>query len=235
MIALLIVDMINAFVNSESPLCVRGAKETVPRIRRVADECRKRGVPVFFVTRGYREDGSDVEVSRWKYWSEHGRPLTLDSKGKSSGEFYGSLKPKKGDYVILKKKWSAFFRTELDLILRKLNVDTVVITGTQTPNCIRATAFDADMNDFGTVIIEDCVSSNTEDVQQANLKDFRNVGFTVLNSYEFIDRLDAFINGKSIIDAIKEDIAKQRNQTSSSRTRNLRAREKPLEVPAQRK
>ncbi len=209
MIALLIVDMINAFVNSDSPLCVRGARETVPKIRRLADECRTKGVPVFFITRGYREDGSDVEVSRWKYWSDHGRPATLNSRGKSSAEFYGQLKPRKGDYVVLKKKWSAFFRTELDLLLRKLDVDTVVITGTQTPNCIRATAFDADMNDFGTVLISDCISSSTEEVQQANIRDFRNVGFTVMDSEEFAGKIGRFINGRSAASAVKADVMKR--------------------------
>ena len=210
MIGLLVVDMNNAFVNRDSPLCVKGARETVPRIRKVVDACRRRGVPVFFITRGYREDGSDVEISRWKYWSDNGRPLLLDSRGRLSGEFFGPLKPKKGDYVVLKKKWSAFFRTELDLLLRKLDVDTVVITGTQTPNCIRATAYDSDMNDFGTVLISDCISSNTEEVQEANLRDFRNVGFTVLDSDEFIEKMDRFIGGKSLAAAVKRDVVRRR-------------------------
>ena len=219
MIGLLVIDMNNAFVNRESPLCVSGAKKTVPRIRRVVEECRKRGVPVFFITRGYREDGSDVELSRWKYWSEKGRPLLLNSKGKLSGEFNGPLKPKKGDYVVLKKKWSAFFRTELDLLLRKHEVDTVVITGTQTPNCIRATAYDADMNDFGTILISDRISSNSEEVQQANLRDFRNVGFTVLSSDEFIGKLDRFTGGRTLAETVKTDVKKRFNSKTMKHRR----------------
>ena len=212
MIGLLVVDMINGFVNRESPLCVRGALETVPRIRRVVDACRKNGIPVFFITRGYREDGSDVELSRWRYWSENGRPLLLNSTGRASDEFYGPLKPGKGDYVISKRKWSAFFRTELDLLLRKLDIDTVAITGTQTPNCIRATAYDADMNDFGTVLITDCISSSTEEVQQSNLRDFRNVGFTLTESEEFIAQLDHFSAGTTLASAVKADVLKQRRR-----------------------
>jgi nicotinamidase-related amidase len=169
MIALIVVDMINAFVENDSPLCVAGAKETVPRIKKVIDACRSKEIPIFFIARGYRDDGSDVEVSRWKFWNDSGRPLSLSSTGSTSGEFFGPLKPENGDYIIVKKKWSAFFRTELDLILRRLEVDTVAITGTQTPNCIRATAYDADMNDFDTVIISDCISSKTMDVQEANI------------------------------------------------------------------
>lgn len=205
--------MINAFVESESPLCVKGAEETVPRIKKVIDACREKKIPVFFIARGYRDDGSDVETSRWKYWNENGRPLSLSSRGKVSGDFYGELRPVDGEYVIVKKKWSAFFRTELDLLLRRLGIDTVVITGTQTPNCIRATAFDSDMNDFDTVLISDCISSKTEDVQAANIRDFKNVGFTVVTSEEFLRDIDHFDDRKSTVEMIKDDIRKQREKS----------------------
>ena len=212
MIALIVVDMINAFVEKDSPLCVPGAKETVPRIKMVIDACRSKGIPIFFIARGYRDDGSDVEVSRWKFWNDNGRPLSISSTGPTSGEFYGPLKPENGDYVIVKKKWSAFFRTELDLILRRLQVDAVAITGTQTPNCIRATAYDADMNDFDTVIIQDCISSKTSEVQEANIRDFINVGFNVLDSGKFIAYIDSYTKESPKYQAIVKDLSKQRSR-----------------------
>lgn len=210
MIALLVIDMINAFVEDKSPLCVKNAKDTVPRIELVVEICRKKGIPLFFIGREYREDGTDVEVTRWNYWSDHNRPLTKSSASETSSSFYGPLKPQKQDYVIIKKKWSAFFRTELDLVLRRLNVDTVVITGTQTPNCIRATAFDSDMNDFETIILSDCVSSNSEEIQNANLIDLQNVGFLVLDSTKFVKKLDELLSRKSRIQLIKDDVEKHR-------------------------
>ena len=212
MIALIVVDMINAFVEDDSPLCVAGAKETVPRIKKVVDACRSKGIPIFFIARGYRDDGSDVEVSRWKFWNDNGRPLSLSSTGSTSSEFYGPLKPENGDYVIVKKKWSAFFRTELDLILRRLGVDAVAISGTQTPNCIRATAYDADMNDFDTVIIQDCISSKTREVQEANIRDFINVGFTVLDSGKFIADLDSYTKESPKYRDIVRDLRRQRTR-----------------------
>jgi nicotinamidase-related amidase len=198
--------MIDAFVQSESPLCVRGAASTVENIKRVVKECRRHGVPVFFIRREYRVDGSDVEISRWSYWSRTGRPASERSEGALSSNFYGPLHPTEKDYVIVKKRWSAFFRTELDLMLRRLSVDTVAITGTQTPNCIRATAYDADMNDFDVIIIEDCVSSNTEDVQRANISDFRNVGFTVIDSGEFIRRIEELKKGSERLTSIRKEL-----------------------------
>lgn len=210
MFALLVIDMINAFIDEESPLCVKNAKATVPRIKEVVDACRKKGIPVCFIGREYREDGTDVEVSRWSFWSEHGRPLTPASVGRLSGDFYVPLTPEEKDYVIIKRKWSAFFKTELDLVLRRLGVDTVVITGTQTPNCIRATAFDADMNDFATIILSDCVSSKNEEVQKSNLYDFESVGFTVMRSADFLEKIDTLLSEKSLMDKIKEDVRKRR-------------------------
>ena len=212
MIALIVIDMINAFVEKDSPLCVPGATETVPRIKMVIEACRSKGIPIFFIARGYRDDGSDVEVSRWKFWNDNGRPLSISSTGPTSGEFYGPLKPENGDYVIVKKKWSAFFRTELDLILRRLRVDAVAITGTQTPNCIRATAYDADMNDFDTVIIQDCISSKTSEVQEANIRDFINVGFNVLDSGKFIAYIDSYTKESPKYQAIVKDLSKQRSR-----------------------
>ena len=81
------------------------------------------------------------------------------------------LEPKAGDYTIIKPRFSAFFQTELDLILRRLCVDTILLTGTTTPNCIRATCYDGLSLDYNVAVIADCCSSRNEAVQQANLED----------------------------------------------------------------
>jgi nicotinamidase-related amidase len=66
MIALIVVDMINAFVEKDSPLCVSGAKETVPRIKNVVDACRSRGSYLFHCKgiqgRWIRRGGQQVEI-----------------------------------------------------------------------------------------------------------------------------------------------------------------------------
>jgi nicotinamidase-related amidase len=204
MIGLIVIDMINAFVEDDSPLCVGSAKDTVPTIKKAIDACRERGVKVFFITRGYRADGTDVEIARWKYWVKNNRPLTIGLTGKLSGEFYGSLKPQEGDYVILKKKWSAFFRSELDLILRRLRIDIVVLCGTQTPYCVRATAFEADENDFEVLILSDGTSSKDSDIQESNLRDMRNAGFQVMPTAEFIKNIEELNSRKSSVEQLRE-------------------------------
>ena len=103
-------------------------------------------------------------------------------------------------------------RTELDLILRRPAVDAVAIAGTQTPNCIRATAYDADMNDFDTVMIQDCISSKTSEVQEANIRDFINAGFNVLDSGKFIANLDSYTKESPKYQAIVRDLSKRRTR-----------------------
>ena len=188
--ALIIIDMQNGFLNPESPLCIRGARATVPACARVIAACRRADVPVIFVNRAYRADGSDVEHTRYQVWAEGGRPLTPGSTGPISVENPPEFSRRKEDYEIIKPRYSAFFQTSLDLLLRRLGVDTVVLTGTTTPNCIRTTCYDAISLDYKVTVLEDCCSSNTEDIQQANMRDMSNVGAEIPSSAAFLQTLN---------------------------------------------
>ena len=80
------------------------------------------------------------------------------------------------DYRIIKPRFSAFFHTSLDLILRRLGVDTVILAGTTTPNCVRSSCYDALSLDYDVIVLSDCTSSVTMQVQQANLDDMARIG-----------------------------------------------------------
>ena len=187
--ALLIIDMQNGRLQPQSPLCIRGALATVPACARVISACRAAGVPVIFINRAYRADGSDVELTRRQVWARGGKPLTPGSTGPLSVENPPEFGRASGDYEIIKPRYSAFFQTPLDLLLRRLGVDTVVLTGTTTPNCIRTTCYDAISLDYRVVVVEDCCSSNTEAIQQANMLDMGNVGAEVCSAAEFLETL----------------------------------------------
>lgn len=187
--ALIIIDMQNGFLNPESPLCIRGARATVPACARVITACRRAGVPVIFVNRAYRADGSDVEHTRKAVWERGGKPLTPGSTGPLSVENPPEFGKTNTDYEIIKPRYSAFFQTPLDLLLRRLGADTLILTGTTTPNCIRTTCYDAISLDYRVVVLEDCCSSNSEEIQQANLLDMANVGAEIWMSSEFLETL----------------------------------------------
>ena len=101
-------------------------------------------------------------------------PLALLSEG---SELAADLSPLGGEHVVSKKRFSAFYATHLASLLRRLGCTHVVVAGVQTPNCVRATAFDALAEDFPAVsVLSDCTASATDAVQAANLFDLRNAG-----------------------------------------------------------
>ena len=185
--ALIVIDMENGFVDSKGGHCIHFAQSTVPACVRAVELARSKGIPVFFVKRIYRADGSDVELTRHAGWKSGGRACIPASKGYNSAQAPEGLRPQPGDYTIIKPRWSAFFQTELDLILRRLDIRTVILTGTTTPNCVRTTCYDAIALEYNTVILTDCCSSQTEEIQQANLADMERVGAILMDSAAFAD------------------------------------------------
>lgn len=183
--ALLVIDMENGFINPESVHCIRNAAKTVPALIQSIETAREKGIPVFFVKRIYRFDGSDVEMTRYDAWKSGNRAMSPSSVGKCSAQAPNGLQPQPGDYSIVKPRWSAFFHTELDLILRRLGIRTVILTGTTTPNCIRTTAYDANSLEYNVVVLEDCCSSQTEEIQRVNIEDMQRMGAVILSSEEF--------------------------------------------------
>lgn len=184
--ALIMIDMQRGFLDESSPCYIAGARATVPACARVAEFCRELSVPVFFVTRLYRENGSDVEHCRFASWLNGGKPISPGCGESISAAAPAELEPKAGDYQILKPRFSAFFGTELDLILRRLGIRTLLLAGTTTPNCIRSTCYDGLSLDYNIAVLSDCTSSATEEIQRSNLRDMENIGAQILTSAELM-------------------------------------------------
>lgn len=180
--ALLLIDMENGFVDPRGGHCIQGAAATIPACAQALDLARGKGIPIFFVKRVYRTDGSDVELTRHNTWKTGGRACAPGSQGHNSAQAPALLRPQPGDYTIIKPRWSAFFQTELDLILRRLDVRTVLLAGTTTPNCIRTTCYDAIALEYNAVILTDCCSSQTEEIQRANLADMARAGAILMDN-----------------------------------------------------
>jgi nicotinamidase-related amidase len=173
---LLIVDMQNDFVHPGGPMSVPTAEEVVPKVRDILDSFRRRKLPVIHVIREHRQDASDVEISRIEKFKQRNYAL----KGTKGAEIIDELKPVPGEIVLPKKRFSAFFMTELPLILDRIGPEYVVIAGIQTPNCIRHTAVDSLCHDFKTIIVSDATTAATPEVHQSNLADMDRMGIQVL-------------------------------------------------------
>ena len=75
------------------------------------------------------------------------------------------------DYVIQKRRYSGFFGTDLDLVLRENGVENVIIVGTKTNCCIRATVTDAFYLDYNPYVVKECVATNSDVVNEVHLTD----------------------------------------------------------------
>ena len=174
--ALVMIDMQRGFIDPSSPLCIPAAAATVPACAEVIKLCHEKNVPVFYTTRHYRADVSDVEKCRCAVWLAGGKPLSEECEACMSDAYPLEFEVMESDYRIVKPRFSGFFGTPLDLILRRLGVDTVILAGTTTPNCIRTSCYDALSLDYDAIVLSDCTSSVTEEVQRANLGDMERIG-----------------------------------------------------------
>jgi Amidases related to nicotinamidase len=172
-IALAIIDMQNDFVQPGAPACVAGARATLPALRQLLSTARTSGWHVFHVTRAHEPGGGDVEMfRRAAFESGHG----FCAPGTPGADIVPELTPLPGETVLIKRRFSAFLFTEFDALLRRRGVTTLVIGGTQYPNCVRGTAVDAMARDYRTVVVTDCCSAQTPEIAAANVLDLTNMG-----------------------------------------------------------
>ena len=179
----LLIDMQNGFIDGASPLCIAGAAATVPACAHALAAAREHGLAVFHVRRAYAADGSDVEAVRWEAWAEGGRPLS--SADPMSLSCPSELAPAPGEPVVVKPSWSAFFGTDLDVLLRTRGIDTLVLAGTTTPNCVRSTAYDGLARGFNVAVLRDATSSRSPEAQEANLADMEAAGIQLIHTDDF--------------------------------------------------
>jgi ureidoacrylate peracid hydrolase len=149
--ALLNVDMQRCFVEG-SPLASPDGLELAQRINRLSAVCRDAGVMVVH-TRGWmRPDGSDLGVM-----GEIVPPFiyALYTAGAETAEIHDAVTVKDGDVVLNKPRYGAFTGTELELILRSKDIDTVIISGIATNICCETTAREAAQLDFRVFFLSD--------------------------------------------------------------------------------
>jgi nicotinamidase-related amidase len=183
---LLVVDMQNDFCLPGAPFEVRGALTVVPRIQELLGAFRAHRLPIFFIIREHRADGSDVEITRRDRFLQAGGAFIAGTRGHA---LVDGLVPRPGELIVKKTRWSPFHKTELESLLRARGVEVVVIAGVQTPNCIRSAAFDANSLDFEVVVSSDATGAGDPDVHRANLDDMAGIGVEIASTGEIIRAL----------------------------------------------
>ena len=182
--ALLVIDMQNDFCQPTADLFVHDAPAAIPHVIEAVNGFRAAGLPVIWVLRRHRSDGSDVDRSRRGLFAL--RPFLVSSPG---SDLVRGLAIDPGEAVVVKRRWSAFFGTDLDLLLRRQGIDHLYLCGVQTPNCIRGTAVDANALDYQCTVLSDATASADAAVQKANLYDMCNMGIGVLTARDALAAL----------------------------------------------
>lgn len=184
--ALLIIDMQNDIAHADGRLFIRDAAHRAATMGLVLDAFREARAPVVHAVRSHRADGWDVERFRIPSF-EAGRGAFLE--GSWGIQPFDRLTPSPGEPVIVKRRFSAFMGTELDLLLRRAGVGKLVVCGASLPNSPRATMFDAVCLDYDVVAVEDGLATANEETRIANLADLQAIGIRVATAQEVIGEI----------------------------------------------
>lgn len=169
--ALLVIDMLNDFIKPEGALYIGPAAErVVPAVRARLEEYRRNGDLVIFICDRHRS--GDLEFEMFP-------PHCLE--GDPGAEVIEALAPQPGERLIYKRRYSAFFGTELDLVLRECQIRELELTGVVTNICVLYTAADARMLNYGVTVDAAAVAGIKEKNHRFALQEMKDtLGVTVL-------------------------------------------------------
>lgn len=199
--ALIVVDMQNIWVHPRGARYLPMSEDIVPKIQELLQFCRSNQVPVIYLHTTKRKDLADVGIFA------DIKPQTHDAddewsnfEGSPGAELYEPVKPAGGDILVKKFRYSGFYGTQLENLLRALGRDTIAIAGVATNVCCDSTARDGAMRDFKVLFLSDCNASFTQEEQDATLNNFdKHFGVVVdsktlmakLSRVEVVEKLEA--------------------------------------------
>lgn len=147
--ALVLIDVINDFEFPRGDELYSQALPIAPRIRKLKERATAAGIPAIYINDNFGQWQSKFEqiVKHCLDDDVRGRPFTQQ------------LVPDERDYFVLKPKHSGFYQTPLEILLKHLGVERLILTGVSTNSCVLFTANDAYMRDLELVVPQDCVAA----------------------------------------------------------------------------
>lgn len=164
--ALLIIDMLNDFVQKGAPLEVPSTRSIISSIQKEVKTARSKGRSVIYICDYHKK--KDPEFNKMG-WPAHA------VKGSKGAEIVKELKPHKGDYIIRKSTYSGFYKTRLDALLRKLEIKNLRFTGCVTNICILYTASDAVLRGYDVTVKKNCVAGLSPQTHRFSLLQMKDV------------------------------------------------------------
>lgn len=174
--AVVVVDMQNDF-GAEGGMFDRAGIDITPiraliaPMREVLDAARRLEVPVIYLKMAFEPDLADAGYPHSPTWLKHiplgaGEAVTAPDGSASrilvrdtwNTDIVNELRPAPGDRVIYKNRYSGFYGTELETVLRELGVTTLIVVGATTSVCVDSTVRDAVFRDLHCLVLEDCTA-----------------------------------------------------------------------------
>jgi nicotinamidase-related amidase len=157
----------------------------IERVRSLIDACRSAGVQIFYTRHGHHDPAKNGG-SLVKWW---GQAIHYGSPG---WEIVSELKPRKEEAIIDKNRYSAFYGTNLDALLKEREIEDLIICGLLTNCCCETTARDAFMRDYRVFFIADATAAVAEELHIAALKNLA-YGFAhILDTASLCRHLQSF-------------------------------------------
>lgn len=169
-----------------------GFDSMVANAERVVTAARAAGLPVVFFQEAHRRSGVDF-----------GRELDGAEgihcvEGDPGTELWPTLRPEPGEHMIVKRRYSCFFGTELDILLRGLRAETLVLVGALTDVCVHYTFADAHQHDYRVRVVRDAVIGSSVPAHMASL-----------DAMEYLQR-DALVSTEELLGAIRQPVGADR-------------------------
>ena len=160
--ALLVIDMQRFFLDPASPTFTCGGLAILANVKKTIQAFRQADRPVIFTRHVHHPDGLDAGIMAW-WWKGMCR------EGSPESEVHRDLAPRPNEKTIFKHRYSAFYNTDLETVLRCLKVEDLVIAGIMTNLCCESTARDAYFRDYRVFFLADGTGSISEEMHRASL------------------------------------------------------------------
>lgn len=178
--ALLVIDMQNHFLEAKSSSFICGGAAILPGVRRLIKSFRRAERPVIYTRHVHHPDGIDAGIMEW--WWEG-----MCVEGSPESEIHPALAPLPKEKVVLKHRYSAFFNTDLDTVLRCCKIEDLVVCGVLTNMCCESTARDAYVRDYRTFFLADGTGTINEEMHVASLLNL-GYGFSFVTTIADIEK-----------------------------------------------
>ncbi|MEM3341954.1 MAG: isochorismatase family cysteine hydrolase [Thermoplasmata archaeon] len=179
--ALLVIDMQKFFLDPQSPTFTCGGLAIIPNLKRLIKAFRDANRPVIYTRHVHHPDKIDAGIMGW--WWEG-----MCLEGSPESEIHSEIAPLHGEKEVLKHRYSAFYNTDLETVLRCMKIEDIVISGIMTNMCCESTARDAYFRDYRVFFLADGTGSINEEMHLASLLNLA-FGFAYITTTDEILRV----------------------------------------------